>query len=296
MDDYNVKIIEHKDGTSQIRTYDGIMGNQRKHSKKINPALDYLKSMGFGKCREVSVERWNESLEQKKARENLNLLNSVNRTKKRVNELARSCEMGWEYFCSLTFSPDTIDRTDFQLCMKKVRAWLNNQRKCHSPDLRYLCVPEAHSRTEANGLPAWHVHILLADVGTMIFEDSHKVAIGKKAFDRNEQNKHYPTIYNLSGWKWGFSTAIPITHTNGHRISHYITKYITKQMYLMAGNCHKYYASQNLGKPKVSTYNIPQNLQKNFVNHYLEKTNKKIVYEKNTSRYIDTTFYETDDK
>lgn len=293
--EYNIKIVEHENGSTQISAYADTVGKHRKSSKRINPALDYLESSGFGKCREVSPKRWNETLAEKEARESLNLQNSIRRTKKRINELARSCE--WEYFCTLTFSSDKVtDRTDFQLCMKKVRAWLNNQRKHHAPMLKYLAVPEIHKRIEDNGLHAWHVHILLADVGTMLFEDSHKVAIGKKSFERTELYKDFPTIYNLSGWSFGYSTAIPITNNEGHRISHYIVKYVTKQMYMFSGGCHKYYASQNLKKAKVSTYNIPKNVQDSFIEEYLKRNNKKIVYEKNISKYVDTTFLEIDNQ
>lgn len=293
--EYNIKIIEHENGSTQISTYADTVGKRRRHSKKISPAIETLESLGFGKCREISLIRWNETASEKEARESLNLQNSIRRTQKRINALARSCE--WEYFCTLTFSPDKVeDRTDFQLCMRRVRAWLNNQRKHHAPELKYLAVPEIHRRLEDNGLHAWHVHILLADIGTMIFEDSHKVAIGKKSYERTELYKEFPTIYNLSGWSFGYSTAIPITDNKGHRISHYIVKYISKQLYLFSGGYHKYYASQNLKKAKVSTYNIPKYIQADFVEDYLRRNNKKVIYEKNVSKYVDTTFLEIENQ
>lgn len=67
-------------------------------------------------------------------------------------------------------------------------------------------------------------------------------------------------------------------------------------MYMFSGGCHKYYASQNLTKAKVSTYNIPKDIQNSFIEEYLKRNNKKVVYEKNASKYVDTTFLEIENQ
>ncbi len=285
-DGYDCKILEYGNGSAEIRFYAEPI-RKRLKSKPLHTdadkTIDYLESF-FGKgVKLVSPERDRETKEQKEARENLNSLNSVNRTKRTIYDLARSCE--WEYFITLTFDGSKIDRTDFKLCMKKVRVWLQNQRRDYAPDLKFLIVPELHKDNIS-----WHCHGLLADVGSMSFYDSGKVAVGKKAYDKKGLYKDFPTIYNLSGWKWGFSTAIKIHDNYGHKTEQYITKYITKQSCIQTKGCHRYYASKNLGAPTVKKYYIGKSKQDVFLNHYCEKNEKKVVYSKTTDKYIETIF------
>ena len=138
---------------------------------------------------------------------------SLARTRSKIYEYARSCS--WQWFCTLTFAPDQTDRTDFKLCMKRVRQWLNNQKKRFSPGLFYLAVPEIHTKNQDKYGITWHVHILLADIGNMgMIFSGHYDKSGRK-------------IYNLSGWNFGFSTAVQIEPGESHRVSRYIIKYIT---------------------------------------------------------------------
>lgn len=224
-----------------------------------------------------------ETSEQKQARENLNLINSVNRTKKAIYDLARSCE--WELFVTLTFDGNKIDRTDFKLCMAKVRVWLQNQRRDYAPDLKFIIVPELHKDGKS-----WHCHGLLCGIGDMHLIDSGKVAVGKKAYARVGLYTAYPTIYNLSGWKWGFSNAMRIHNNIGHKTEKYITKYITKQSCALAKGCHRYYASKNLQKPKQIKGMMPKKFQDEFLADYCNKTNRVVVFSKSSSKYIETTY------
>ena len=287
-DGYDCKVLEYSNGCSEIRFYSEPI-RKRKKSEPLHTDVDkniaYLEDIfGKGTIRLVPPERYYETKEQKEARERLNLINSVNRTKRKIYDLARACE--WNYFITLTFNGSKIDRTDFKLCMSKVRNWLQNQRRDYAPDLKFLIVPELHK----DGV-SWHCHGLLVDVGNMQFIDSGKCAVGKKAYDRKGLYKDFPIIYNLSGWQWGFSTAIKIHDNEGHKTEQYITKYITKQSCILTKGCHRYYASKNLSSPNVKTYCVGDKTQQNiFLNHYCEKNEKKVVYSKTTDKYIETTF------
>lgn len=284
-DGYNCKILEYGNGSAEIRFYSSPIRKRQKskslHADADKRAIESLEKI-FGKgVKLISPERDCETKEQKEARERLHLINSANRTKQKIYDLARSCE--WEYFITLTFDGSKIDRTDFSLCMSKVRVWLQNQRRDYAPDLRYLIIPEFHK----NG--AVHCHGLLKDENNMQFTDSGKCAVGKKAYDRKGLYKDFPPIYNLSGWNWGFSTAIKIHDNEGHKIEQYILKYITKQSCILAKGCHRYYASKNLSSPNVKTYYVGDKSQQ-FLDHYCEKNKKEVVYSKTTNKYIETTF------
>lgn len=295
---YNLQIVEHGNGSIQIKTYSGDMGRARKKKSKsvttaIKSGAEILEELGFGKCREVSRKRWMETKEEREKRESLNVYNSISRTKKRINMLARSCQ--WEYFATITVSKKIGDRTDFKLVMGKIRAWLSNMRKRYAPSLKYLAVPEAHKKIEENGKHAWHIHILLADVGDIPFTDSGLVAVGKKAYRREGKYIDYPPIYNLP-WAWGYSSAIPITNNEGNKISYYITKYITKEVILLTGKAHKYYASQNLLEANITKMDMPEKYHEEFVKEYLQRHDKKIIYTKEGTKYVKTKFYEIDGK
>lgn len=292
-DGYDCKVLAYGNGSAEVRFYSEPI-RKRLKSKPLHTDAEqntgYLESF-FDGVKLVPPERDHETKEQKEARERLNLINSVNRTKRKIYDLARSCE--WEYFITLTFDGSKIDRTDFKLCMSKVRHWLQNQRRDYAPDLKFLIVPEPHAFVDDDGKHSWHCHGLIADVGTMQFTDSGKCAVGKKAYDRKGLYKDFPPIWNVSGWKWGFSTAIEIHDNEEHRTERYLTKYVTKQSCILTKEkgCHKFYASKNLCAPIVKTYCVGGKTQQDlFLNHYCEKNKSKLVYSRTTDKYIETTF------
>lgn len=94
---------------------------------------------------------------------------------------------------------------------------------------------------------AYHFHGLVANVGNMKLVDSGRVAIGKKSYIRTDKNKSYPTIYNLGGWNYGWSTATKIN--DSYKATNYITKYVTKDICADLKGKHRYIASKNLHEP-----------------------------------------------
>lgn len=164
----------------------------------------------------------------------------------------------WEYFVTLTFDPERTDRGSFKECMKKVRSWLHNMRKRFAADLQYLVVPELH----ADGV-SWHIHALFSNVGDMVFSDSGRKKSGQ-------------TIYNLSGWRWGFSTATKVRDV--FRIQRYITKYMTKECHALANGAHRYYVSQNLSSPKVSTMLVDPAEQEELLTQITKSFGMEISY------------------
>lgn len=239
---YNLKIIEYPNGSIQIRLYDGYIG----HEIGTEPQFEVEPFNGH-KARVVK------ELEDRSEENNRR---SLARTKSMIGTYAR-CAV-WQWFVTLTFDGTRTDRTDFKKCMNRTRNWLHNCRKRFAPDLKYLAVPELH----ADGM-SWHLHILLSDTGSMAFVDSGHARSGQP-------------VYNLSGWRWGFSTAVHVQDVFG--VQKYILKYITKECHMLATGAHRYYVSNNLPKPKKSTMCIEPHESDEIVAQIADSFGLKIAY------------------
>lgn len=169
---------------------------------------------------------------------------SINRSIQTIYKYAQA--NAWEYFVTLTFARDAgVDVYNYSDCVKKLTKWLNNQRrKC--PDLKYLFVPEMHK----DG--AFHFHGLIANCEGLTFSDSGRVAIGNKAYKRTKENQHFPTIYNMDNWKYGWSTATAVV--SSCKSASYICKYITKDLIQGIGKRRRFYPSNNLDLPEESEH------------------------------------------
>ena len=169
---------------------------------------------------------------------------SINRSIQTIYKYAQANT--WQYFVTLTFKRDSdVDVYDYSECVKKLTAWLHNQRrKC--PNLKYLFIPEMHK----DG--AFHFHGLIANCEGLIFSDSGRVAIGNKAYKRTKENQHFPTIYNMDNWKYGYSTATAVV--SSCKSAAYICKYITKDLIQGIGKRRRFYPSNNLDLPEESEH------------------------------------------
>lgn len=140
----------------------------------------------------------------------------------------------FEYFCTFTFNPkkfpDCHDPLKTRNCMGR---WFSGQRMYHSPKLQYLCIPERHKSGQI------HFHALISHFNGTLRDSGHK---------RDEK-----IIFNMTGWRWGFTTAVKIGDTDEdyEKIGRYVGKYITKDMSKDFNN-HRYMASRNLAKPVVT--------------------------------------------
>lgn len=157
-----------------------------------------------------------------------------NRAKQKVYELVRANK--WDWFLTFTFNREKVDSSNYDEVVKKISAWLKNQRNRYAPDLKYVIVPELH----ADGVH-YHFHGLLADCGDMKFVDSGIKKKGK-------------IIYNLSGFDFGFTTASKVEDSN--KAGSYILKYITKELSESLYGRNRYLASRNLSKPIVEELNL----------------------------------------
>lgn len=227
---YNIRLVQYANGSAQIRLYDDplTLRADNPYEPEDLPPGTVLEPFTGKRVREVDefpdLEPKTDPLELRRI--------SLARTKRLISEYARA--VYWEWFCTFTFDPKKVDRTNYKSCCGKMRTWLKNTRDRKAPDLCFLAVPELHRDMES-----WHFHVLLANIGKLSFEDSGMIKDGQ-------------IIYNIPGWTLGFSTATKVRDT--YKIQKYIIKYMTKECHVMSRGEHRYFVSHGLPKPKQSYF------------------------------------------
>lgn len=214
---YNIKLIKYYDGSSQITTYSIPYKSKNNDSNIIVTSKENVISDEREYTSNINNDDYLEKLERSRNE-------SVRRSKTKLYRYARANK--WDYFLTLTFNETYVDRYDLQDISKITTTWFNGQRKRNAPDLKYLIVPEQHK----NG--AWHLHGLVSNIDNIRLSKS-----GKKT------NKNLD-IYNLSGFKYGFTTATTVIDSNA--VSKYVTKYITKELCDITKGKKRYWCSRNL--------------------------------------------------
>lgn len=220
---YNYKTMIYPDGTVEHRIFQGCVAEERKSVEKVKWISRVDEASGEIKQVDSEFPDIERSLSSIKHSNRC----SRNRSKNMIIEYARANT--WDWFCTFTYNPDVVDSFDYQACYKKLYTWLNNLQKRKAPDIKYLGVPEQHKSGR------WHFHVLMANTyGLDIVPSPVK------------------GVFNINGWKYGFSTATPVKDTQ--RVSTYITKYITKDLVEHTQGQHRYIKSRNLERASECTY------------------------------------------
>ena len=271
---FNLKLVEYQD-TATISVFDDLVGFDD----------DYIRPPPIEKEEPVIIEPFTNTVvteikdEVEEFKDKMySLEKSVQRSKRNVLNTIRSMNLKNAYFVTLTFDSKKIDRRNFTLCCKKTRVWLQNRRKIKGAEnMSFLCVPELHK-----DMVSWHMHLIMCDVGEMPLTDSgHKDHTGK-------------TIYNLDGWRYGFSTAIRIETDamTSIKLSKYVTKYFTKESALIAHNRHRYFASQNIPKPKVTKWSFDTEEEKERILSKILNSGYKAVSESHYDGFVGIDYIE----
>lgn len=162
---------------------------------------------------------------------------STRRAKTTVTDYALCNE--FTQFITLTFDQKRFDSMDYDTRKKQVSKWINNQRRLHSPLLTYILVAEKHKK---GGI---HFHMIVNNyMGTLTPAINPRT--GKNLIKSGKQ------IYNLKGWRCGFSTLSNID--NKEATARYLQKYLTKD-FIEAFNKKRFWTSRGLKKPSKE-YNV----------------------------------------
>lgn len=175
------------------------------------------------------------------------LENNIIRARSTVQELAL-CNP-WDYFVTLTLSPEKYDRYNLGQYQRDLSQWLRNQRRLHGGAVRYLLIPEQHK----DG--AWHMHGLLYGVPR----------------ERLARNANGFLEWSAYARKFGFMGLGMIRDPVA--VSRYITKYITKDFggAVKESGAHLYYASQGLKRREVIAEGIrPEGVSWQYENEWMK--------------------------
>ena len=237
MEPYNVKIITYPDLTKQYRIYHNTIGTDdlsipvRPHKKGERNPFD-------GKvCKEILVDI-------KDYKNHVDEV-SIKRTKKKVYDYAKSNE--WEWFVTFTFSPDKVNRYDYDECTKYLSKWFNNLKRS-SPALSYLVVPEQHK----DG--AYHFHGLFSGMNEHQIVWTGKYVIKRVRGLRSKFVRTKEKIYKIGSYKLGWMTATRVREME--KVTSYITKYITKDMLNGLHGRKRYWCSRNLVLPLEEVFTL----------------------------------------
>lgn len=260
---FNVRIKKFLD-TEQIQIFSKILlssGSEREDKRKVIRETGEIVPLNrriiynpFEKEEVVGYEVHDD---------NNGVYRSCRRSKNKIYDIAKSNE--WEWFFTLTFNKEKVNRYDYASVTKKLSLWLNNMRKI-CPDMKYLVVPEQHE----DG--AWHFHGLFANVENMEFVSSGK------------RDKHGRTIYNVGKYRLGFTEATKIGDLV--KASNYIAKYITVDLCFLTEGKKRYWYSRNCDLPQVIDLLVENKSE--LINEW----KKSAIYEKECKGYIDVTYME----
>lgn len=177
---------------------------------------------------------------------------NLKRAKDSIYDLVYSND--WEFFFTGTIDPKKIDSSDPQSLKKPLQNWFKNMQKRYG--LSYVCIFERHKK---GGI---HIHGLIRSCpltplklvasNTKSYYGFKRPMTDKTALKHGLNPSKGQTVYNLSTWKFGFSTAIKVYGNRGS-LAHYITKYITKDNEKIMGRY--YWHSRDLQKPKIQYCN-----------------------------------------
>jgi len=206
---YNTKIKTYKNGEEKI-TY---------HSYDSLKGLPSKKKSGGLSEEEKEYQRYK----------------NLYKSKQNIIDLAyeNSIETPWEYFVTLTFDDKKVNAKNYDYVVQKLSNWLDTIRRKNT-SMRYILVPELHKSGRV------HFHGIFKNVPNWELE--------KARHNGRLIKKHGIQIYNLTNYKYGFTTVSKVQ--NMEAVSVYISKYMTKEL-IDQDFKKRYWCSQGLNRPKI---------------------------------------------
>lgn len=134
-----------------------------------------------------------------------------------------------------TLNGKLVDRFSSEEVYRKVRTFLSNAVQRYG--FSYIAIPEYHKPDE-QGQRGIHLHGLCS-LGTLEIQKALSPK-GKPVTDKQGR-----PVYNMNGWKWGFSTCVELD-SNYEQAINYVVKYIAKGNEKIFGKW--YLCSRNLVK------------------------------------------------
>lgn len=267
----------YKNGSEKIIIKSGYSPNiekmlRAKKRKKLLKQIEYQSIESKGQLNFETMQEYEEKknqLDRKYAPKLENAVRSMNRSKNNLMDILQCND--FNFFVTLTFDKNKIDRLDDNKTRKAFTQWVANIQR-DLPNLIYVAVPEYHKK---GGL---HFHLL---IGGATAEDLGLVNSGKVVKSGRCKGQ---IIYNVSKWnRKGFSTATEILDNNA--VKFYLSKYLTKSKVdpRFFGK-KRFYVSRNIKRPQVEKMSFPCNDRFDIFDS-IDKTNYNIDYEDLSKEY-----------
>lgn len=161
------------------------------------------------------------------------------------------CNPDMNVFFTLTYNPDTVERTNYTAVISRFNLWWDNQVRRRGA--KYVAVAEYHKDGKSI-----HFHGLCNDSVKLVDSGTVRCAGHKKPIKRATADRYKipPTerqiVYNVLSWHHGFSTAV-VCNGSVEAVAAYIGKYITKSGVKVGGRY--YYHGGKLAMPKYEYFN-----------------------------------------
>lgn len=175
---------------------------------------------------------------------------SLKRAKDRIFDYVLCNE--FDYFFTGTIDPKQYDSKNPKALFDYIQNWLKNLVKRNN--LKYVFVAERHKK---GGI---HFHGLikgdnlgLVDSGTKLYKGIKEPKTDFVAIRKGRNPADGRIVYNLSNWKFGFTTCIKLIG-DPMNTAFYITKYITKDCKKIFGKF--FWHSRGLKKPEIRYENV----------------------------------------
>lgn len=168
--------------------------------------------------------------------------NNISRAKSTIFELAM-CNK-WDYFATLTLSPENYDRTDLKKYQKDLSNWIRDRNKYRKEKIRYLIIPEKHKKGDG-----WHLHGLFTGITK---KDLEVLTLTSKIFKNGKIPLYIlnrlGSIYTWTEYHEKFGYCVLERIHNKNKISSYLMKYFTKDISrnVTRANSRLFYSSQGL--------------------------------------------------
>lgn len=226
--------------------------SKKQHKKKFIPWID--PEDGF--LKRLNTETGEVQLYLRNIIESSNMA-SQKRSKIMLSKLLEMND--FDFFITLTFSPDYCDRTNDKETYALFRAYMDKLRKI-CPTLRYIAIPEFHKKDNAihyhivaGGISWKQLKLTLSGKVCAHWAEETNCICSVQRFEL-EKHKHVleptdgMTIYNVGTYYYGFSTCSIIRDKK--RTSAYVKKYIDKSFGTTNKFKRRFYYSSNLKMPE----------------------------------------------
>ena len=234
--------------------------------KDMMPTTDYLQTCDTGNVPAwlLAAERHINQKRKNNEQKEENVERSRRRAKQHIYNYIRDNSQ-LDMFCTLTVAPSHSERFNADALGKKLHDYLAHRVRRRG--LQYVAVYEYHKRDNA-----LHVH-MLCNQSALQLRRAVNYRTGKK-LSHQDAHGHWHAIYNVSDWKYGFTTAIKCYGPRA-AVAHYISKYVSKSEKKIRGRWYMH--SHNLTYPTYRYYQCDYAKTKGNVQN-IERANLHIKY------------------